>query len=75
MNYSIWKCSKVIQGFTVTELFFFFILVFQINSPRLLPLVGCGKVVQAACGGTQVVVLNGQLTFYPQKAPVGGSTF
>lgn len=33
----------------------------QINSPRLLPLNGCGKVVQAACGGTQVAVVNGQL--------------
>uniref|UniRef100_A0A3Q2CFD9 RCC1 like n=1 Tax=Cyprinodon variegatus TaxID=28743 RepID=A0A3Q2CFD9_CYPVA len=30
----------------------------QINSPRRLPLKGCGKVVQAACGGTQVAVLN-----------------
>ncbi|KAK5616304.1 RCC1-like G exchanging factor-like protein [Crenichthys baileyi] len=30
----------------------------QMNSPRHLPLKGCGKVVQAACGGTQVAVLN-----------------
>ncbi|XP_035998657.1 RCC1-like G exchanging factor-like protein isoform X1 [Fundulus heteroclitus] len=30
----------------------------QMNSPRHLPLRGCGKVVQAACGGTQVAVLN-----------------
>lgn len=36
-------------------------LSLQINSPRLLPLKGCGKAVQAACGGTQVAVLNGQL--------------
>lgn len=32
------------------------------NSPRHLPLKGCGKVVQAACGGTQVAILNGQFT-------------
>uniref|UniRef100_H3CY41 RCC1 like n=1 Tax=Tetraodon nigroviridis TaxID=99883 RepID=H3CY41_TETNG len=32
--------------------------VTQINSPRHLPVEGCGKVVQAACGGTQVAVLN-----------------
>ncbi|XP_056140895.1 RCC1-like G exchanging factor-like protein isoform X2 [Lampris incognitus] len=30
----------------------------QINSPKYLPLKGCGKVVQAACGGTQVAILN-----------------
>lgn len=36
------------------------VLSLQINSPRRLPLDGCGKVVQAACGGTQVAVLNGQ---------------
>ena len=36
--------------------------LFQINSPRHLPLSSCGKVVQAACGGTQVAVLNGQFT-------------
>lgn len=36
--------------------------LFQINSPRHLPLTSCGKVVQAACGGTQVAVLNGQFT-------------
>uniref|UniRef100_A0AAX7T2W6 RCC1-like domain-containing protein n=1 Tax=Astatotilapia calliptera TaxID=8154 RepID=A0AAX7T2W6_ASTCA len=30
----------------------------QMNSPRHLPLKGCGKVVQAACGGTQVAILN-----------------
>ncbi|XP_077448917.1 RCC1-like G exchanging factor-like protein isoform X2 [Stigmatopora argus] len=30
----------------------------QVNSPRRLPLPGCGNVVQAACGGTQVAVLN-----------------
>lgn len=36
------------------------LLVFQINSPRHLPLRGCGNVVQAACGGSQVAVLNGR---------------
>ncbi|XP_036071082.1 RCC1-like G exchanging factor-like protein isoform X4 [Oryzias melastigma] len=30
----------------------------QMNSPRRLPLTGCGTVLQAACGGTQVAVLN-----------------
>ncbi|KAJ3589828.1 hypothetical protein NHX12_010669 [Muraenolepis orangiensis] len=30
----------------------------QMNTPRLLPLEGCGRVLQAACGGTQVAVLN-----------------
>uniref|UniRef100_A0A672FEC6 RCC1-like domain-containing protein n=1 Tax=Salarias fasciatus TaxID=181472 RepID=A0A672FEC6_SALFA len=30
----------------------------QINSPRHLPVRGCGKLLQAACGGTQVAVLN-----------------
>ncbi|XP_035761298.1 RCC1-like G exchanging factor-like protein [Neolamprologus brichardi] len=30
----------------------------HMNSPRHLPLKGCGKVVQAACGGTQVAILN-----------------
>ncbi|XP_064209238.1 RCC1-like G exchanging factor-like protein [Anguilla rostrata] len=30
----------------------------QISSPRLLPLKGVGRVQQAACGGTQVAVLN-----------------
>ncbi|KAM6911681.1 RCC1-like G exchanging factor-like protein isoform 2-T4 [Lycodopsis pacificus] len=46
-----WGNSEYLQLASVTE-------STQINSPRLLPLVGCGKVVQAACGGTQVVVLN-----------------
>uniref|UniRef100_A0AAV2JAU5 RCC1-like domain-containing protein n=1 Tax=Knipowitschia caucasica TaxID=637954 RepID=A0AAV2JAU5_KNICA len=32
----------------------------QVNSPRRLPLSGCGRVVQAACGGSQVAVLNDQ---------------
>lgn len=32
--------------------------VTQINSPRHLPLKGCGRVVQAVCGGTQVAILN-----------------
>ena len=36
-----------------------FLFVFQINSPQHLPLKDCGKVVQAACGGTQVAILNG----------------
>ncbi|CAN9501049.1 unnamed protein product [Ophioblennius macclurei] len=30
----------------------------QLNSPRLLPLDGVGKLVEAACGGTQMAVLN-----------------
>ncbi|XP_054610703.1 RCC1-like G exchanging factor-like protein isoform X2 [Dunckerocampus dactyliophorus] len=30
----------------------------QVNIPHHIPLRGCGKVVQAACGGTQVAVLN-----------------
>ncbi|XP_037544147.1 RCC1-like G exchanging factor-like protein [Nematolebias whitei] len=30
----------------------------QINAPRHLPLKGCGTLVEAACGGTQVAVLN-----------------
>lgn len=30
----------------------------QISSPRLLPLSDCGRLVQAACGGSQVAVLN-----------------
>jgi len=34
---------------------------FQMNSPRHLPLDGCGRVLQAACGGTQVAILNGEL--------------
>ncbi|KAK7907044.1 hypothetical protein WMY93_015656 [Mugilogobius chulae] len=32
----------------------------QVNSPRRLPLTGCGRVVQAECGGSQVAVLNDQ---------------
>uniref|UniRef100_A0A3P8WC91 RCC1 like n=1 Tax=Cynoglossus semilaevis TaxID=244447 RepID=A0A3P8WC91_CYNSE len=46
-----WGNSEYRQLASVTE-------ATQINSPRLLPLKGCGKVVQAACGGTQVAVLN-----------------
>ncbi|XP_068456968.1 RCC1-like G exchanging factor-like protein [Clinocottus analis] len=46
-----WGNSEYLQLASVTE-------STQINSPRLLPLVGCGKVVQAACGGTQVAILN-----------------
>uniref|UniRef100_G3QCE9 RCC1 like n=1 Tax=Gasterosteus aculeatus aculeatus TaxID=481459 RepID=G3QCE9_GASAC len=46
-----WGNSEYLQLASVTE-------CTQINSPRLLPLVGCGKVVQAACGGTQVAILN-----------------
>lgn len=30
----------------------------QMPSPRRLPLDGCGRLVQAACGGTQVAALN-----------------
>ncbi|XP_068187344.1 RCC1-like G exchanging factor-like protein isoform X2 [Antennarius striatus] len=46
-----WGNSEYRQLASVTE-------ATQINSPRRLPLIGCGKVVQAACGGTQVAVLN-----------------
>uniref|UniRef100_A0AAQ6A0I2 RCC1-like domain-containing protein n=1 Tax=Amphiprion ocellaris TaxID=80972 RepID=A0AAQ6A0I2_AMPOC len=46
-----WGNSEYRQLASVTE-------ATQINSPRHLPLKGCGKVVQAACGGTQVAVLN-----------------
>lgn len=42
------------------------VFVLQISSPRLLPLKGCGKVVQAACGGTQVAILNGQFSQHTQ---------
>ncbi|XP_068600698.1 RCC1-like G exchanging factor-like protein [Brachionichthys hirsutus] len=48
-----WGNSEYLQLASVTE-------TTQISSPRLLPLIGCGKVVQAACGGTQVAVLNDQ---------------
>uniref|UniRef100_A0A667XFN1 RCC1 like n=2 Tax=Myripristis murdjan TaxID=586833 RepID=A0A667XFN1_9TELE len=46
-----WGNSEYLQLASVAE-------ATQINSPRHLPLKGCGKVVQAACGGTQVAVLN-----------------
>lgn len=46
-----WGNSEYLQLASVSE-------ATQINSPRRLPLNGCGKVVQAACGGTQVAVLN-----------------
>uniref|UniRef100_A0A8P4KM97 RCC1 like n=1 Tax=Dicentrarchus labrax TaxID=13489 RepID=A0A8P4KM97_DICLA len=46
-----WGNSEYLQLSSVTE-------ATQINSPRRLPLKGCGKIVQAACGGTQVAVLN-----------------
>ncbi|KAG7217143.1 hypothetical protein INR49_027684 [Caranx melampygus] len=46
-----WGNSEYLQLASVTE-------TTQINSPRLLPLSGCGRVVQAACGGTQVAILN-----------------
>ncbi|XP_073336032.1 RCC1-like G exchanging factor-like protein isoform X2 [Pagrus major] len=46
-----WGNSEYLQLAAVTE-------TTQINSPRHLPLSSCGKVVQAACGGTQVAVLN-----------------
>lgn len=32
----------------------------QLASPRRLPVDGCGRLVQAACGGSQVAVLNDQ---------------
>ncbi|KAI4785954.1 hypothetical protein KUCAC02_037443, partial [Chaenocephalus aceratus] len=46
-----WGNSEYLQLASVTE-------ATQMNSPRRLPLKGCGKLVQAACGGTQVAVLN-----------------
>ncbi|KAI9528585.1 hypothetical protein NQZ68_018765 [Dissostichus eleginoides] len=46
-----WGNSEYRQLASVTE-------ATQMNSPRRLPLKGCGKLVQAACGGTQVAVLN-----------------
>uniref|UniRef100_A0A3P9JFV8 RCC1 like n=1 Tax=Oryzias latipes TaxID=8090 RepID=A0A3P9JFV8_ORYLA len=46
-----WGNSEYRQLSSVTE-------STQMNSPRHLPLKGCGTVVQAACGGTQVAVLN-----------------
>lgn len=46
-----WGNSEYRQLASVTE-------STQINSPRRLPLDGCGRVVQAACGGTQVAFLN-----------------
>ncbi|KAF7688814.1 RCC1-like G exchanging factor-like protein [Silurus meridionalis] len=46
-----WGNSEYLQLASVTE-------TTQISSPRLLPLKGIGKVTQAACGGTQVAVLN-----------------
>ncbi|CAJ1063244.1 RCC1-like G exchanging factor-like protein [Xyrichtys novacula] len=46
-----WGNSEYLQLSSVTE-------STQINSPHHLPLRGCGKVVQAACGGTQVAILN-----------------
>ncbi|XP_075888092.1 RCC1-like G exchanging factor-like protein isoform X2 [Nelusetta ayraudi] len=48
-----WGNSEYLQLASVTD-------ATQINSPRRLPLEGCGKVVQAACGGTQVAILNDQ---------------
>ncbi|KAF3840603.1 hypothetical protein F7725_006465 [Dissostichus mawsoni] len=46
-----WGNSEYLQLASVTE-------ATQMNSPRRLPLKGCGKLVQAACGGTQVAALN-----------------
>ncbi|KAL2095007.1 hypothetical protein ACEWY4_009726 [Coilia grayii] len=46
-----WGNSEYLQLASVTE-------STQISSPRLLPLQGVGRVQQAACGGTQVAVLN-----------------
>ncbi|XP_062341068.1 RCC1-like G exchanging factor-like protein isoform X2 [Osmerus eperlanus] len=48
-----WGNSEYLQLACVTE-------ATQISSPRLLPLKGVGKVTQAACGGTQVAILNEQ---------------
>ncbi|XP_056451322.1 RCC1-like G exchanging factor-like protein isoform X2 [Gadus chalcogrammus] len=46
-----WGNSEYRQLASVTE-------SSQINSPKHLPLEGCGRVLQAACGGTQVAILN-----------------
>lgn len=46
-----WGNSEYLQLASVTE-------ATQISSPRLLALRGVGRVRQAACGGTQVAVLN-----------------
>uniref|UniRef100_A0A8C1JYB0 RCC1 like n=1 Tax=Cyprinus carpio TaxID=7962 RepID=A0A8C1JYB0_CYPCA len=46
-----WGNSEYLQLASVTE-------ATQISSPRLLALKGVGRVRQAACGGTQVAVLN-----------------
>uniref|UniRef100_A0A672QFL0 Neutrophil cytosolic factor 1-like n=1 Tax=Sinocyclocheilus grahami TaxID=75366 RepID=A0A672QFL0_SINGR len=46
-----WGNSEYLQLASVTE-------ATQMSSPRLLPLRGVGRVRQAACGGTQVAVLN-----------------
>ncbi|MBN3325406.1 RCC1L protein, partial [Atractosteus spatula] len=46
-----WGNSEYLQLSAVTE-------ATQINAPRRLPLPGVGQVQQAACGGTQVAVLN-----------------
>ncbi|XP_061104607.1 RCC1-like G exchanging factor-like protein [Conger conger] len=46
-----WGNSEYLQLSAVTE-------STQISSPRLLPLKGVGRVQQAACGGTQVAILN-----------------
>uniref|UniRef100_W5LW55 RCC1 like n=1 Tax=Lepisosteus oculatus TaxID=7918 RepID=W5LW55_LEPOC len=46
-----WGNSEYLQLSAVTE-------ATQINAPQRLPLPGVGQVQQAACGGTQVAVLN-----------------
>ncbi|XP_058854343.1 RCC1-like G exchanging factor-like protein [Acipenser ruthenus] len=46
-----WGNSEYLQLSAVTD-------STQLSSPRLLPLAGVGRVQQAACGGTQVAVLN-----------------
>ncbi|KAL4660567.1 Williams-Beuren syndrome chromosomal region 16 protein [Arapaima gigas] len=46
-----WGNSEYLQLSAVTE-------DMQLNCPRHLPLEGVGKLQQAACGGTQVAVLN-----------------
>uniref|UniRef100_A0A672PFB8 Uncharacterized protein n=1 Tax=Sinocyclocheilus grahami TaxID=75366 RepID=A0A672PFB8_SINGR len=53
-----WGNSEYLQLASVTE-------ATQMSSPRLLPLRGVGRVRQAACGGTQVAVLNGKITTHP----------
>lgn len=46
-----WGNSEYLQLASVTN-------ATQISSPRLLPFKGVGRVIQTACGGTQVALLN-----------------